>query len=133
MSNILKHYGIPGMRWGIRRSTTSGVGGSTAKLGKAKTAADEGSKIAGEGVNITRSLGNAKAAKRKEDLSKLSDDELRSRINRMNLEQQYSNLNGSQVSKGQVYARSALEVTGSVLAIGSSAVAIVLAMKKIKE
>jgi hypothetical protein len=129
------------MRWGIRRSNPSGGGPISSRIkkttpdqiGKAKSAADEGSKIAKEGVNITKSIGDIRSARRKEDFSNLSDSELRARIDRLTLEQRYATLSGSQVSKGQVYAKSAMEVTGSVLAIGSSAMAIALAMKKIKE
>lgn len=135
----LKHYGIMGMKWGVRRGSSSGGSTSSklrkvtpAQLGKVKTAADEGSRISREGGNLVRTYNNVKNARRAEDLSKLSDAELKSKIDRMNLEQQYSNLSGAKVSKGQVYAKSALETTGSVLAIGSSAVAIALAMKQMK-
>lgn len=121
----LKHFGVKGMRWGIRRSTPT-------QMSKAKTAADEGSRISKEGSNLVKTYGSVRNARKSEDLSKLSDAELKSKIDRMNLEQQYSNLNSSQVSKGQVYARSALEVAGSVLAIGSSAMTIALAMHKLK-
>ena len=62
----------------------------------------------------------------------MSDEELRAKVNRMNLEQQYSSLNANQVSKGQSYAQSTLEITGSVLAIGASAAAILLAAKQLK-
>ena len=58
MSNILQHYGIKGMRWGVRRSRPSGSGGSVLskvrkatpnQIGKAKSTADEGAKITKEG------------------------------------------------------------------------------------
>ena len=120
MSNILQHHGIKGMRWGVRRSRPSGSGGSvlskvkkasTDQMEKTKSAADEAHKISKEGVSITKAIGSARKARRGEDLSKLSDAELKSRIDRMALEQRYSTLTGSQVSKGEVYARSALEVT----------------------
>ena len=140
-NNTLIHYGIKGMRWGVRRSRPSGSGGlvlskvkkaSADQMEKTKSAADEAHKISKEGVSITKAIGSARKARRGEDLSKLSDAELKSRIDRMALEQRYSTLTGSQVSKGEVYARSALEVTGSILAIGSSAAAIALAMKQMK-
>jgi hypothetical protein len=52
VSNTLLHYGIKGMRWGIRRSNPSGGGPISSRIkkttpdqiGKAKSAADEGSK-----------------------------------------------------------------------------------------
>lgn len=56
------------------------------------------------------------------DYSGLSDAELRSRVNRLQLEQQYSNLNKPGMSKGQVYVKEAIEMiaTGSIV-IGSIA------------
>ena len=112
MSNILQHYGVKGMRWGVRRSRSSGSGGSVLskvrkatpnQIGKAKSTVDEGAKITKEGSNIAKSVGNIRKTRQREDLSKLSDTELRSRIDRMTLEQRYNTLSGSRVSKGQSY------------------------------
>lgn len=75
----------------------------------------------------------SKSAK-KMNLSKMSDKELRDRINRANLERQYNEIfaKPSRVSKGRQFARSALDTTGTVLAVGSSALAIALAWKELK-
>ena len=144
MNNELIHYGVPGMRWGIRRSRSLHFSPqiekqfkkkndtSVEKLKAAKTSSDHASKITEEGLKIHDAIRGAKAARRREDLSQLSDAELKAKITRMNLEQQYNNLNSNQVSKGQAYARSTLEIAGSVLAIGSSAVGIALAVKQLK-
>lgn len=137
-NNELKHVGVLGMRWGRRSASSGGGKGATKKkltdkeLDTARTVSSTSSGIAKEGVNISKSMSDIKNTKNKENLSKYTDSELKDRVSRMNLEQQYSSLNSSQTTKGQSYAKSALEITGSVLAIGSSAIAIALAMKQLK-
>lgn len=71
---------------------------------------------------------------KKLDLSKMSDKELRDRINRANLERQYNDMfaDPGRVSKGRQYARSFLDGAGTVLTVGSSALAIALAYKELK-
>ena len=134
----LFHYGIPGMHWGRRSGRTTSTNAKSkkkmteAQLNAAKNVSGTSSGVAREGVNIVNSVSNIKNTKHKEDLSKYTDSELKERVARLNLEQQYSNLHGSQTTKGQSYARSTLEITGSVLAIGSSAIGIALAMKQLK-
>jgi hypothetical protein len=74
--------------------------------------------------------------KKKMDLSNMTDQQLRERINRANLERQYNDLFGEpaqvQVSKGRKFAQDALEVGGTVLAVGSSALGIALAIKELR-
>lgn len=57
------------------------------------------------------------ARRQNEEISKMSDDELRRKINRMNLEKQYRDLSPKQVSKGQAVVRETLEVAGSIAGI----------------
>lgn len=71
--------------------------------------------------------------KTKLDLSEMSDKELREEINRAYLERQYNDLFAPQKStRGREYAGKILETTGSVLAIGSSALGIALAIKELR-
>lgn len=78
-----------------------------------------------------------KSSPQKMDLSQMSDKELRDRINRELLEQQYSKLfadtSATQVSKGRAVLQDTLDVAGSVLAITGSALSIALAIKKLKD
>lgn len=69
----LKHYGVLGMRWGVRK----GKGTPTAK----PSGSDGGEKKI-----------KGKTSTKKEDVKKLTDKQLRDKLNRMNMEQQYSSL-----------------------------------------
>lgn len=79
---------------------------------------------------------SSKPKKERMDLSNITDQELRQRINRELAERQYNDLFGKEtkpaVSKGRQYLRTILDVAGDVLAVGSSAVAIALAIKEFK-
>lgn len=68
------------------------------------------------------------------DLTKMTDQQLRDRINREQLERQYNQMfaKPATVSRGREYAEKVLSVTGSVLAIGSSALAIALSIKELR-
>lgn len=75
------------------------------------------------------------SSKKKMDLSNMTDKELRDSITRANLERQYTDLYGEEnrrVSKGREYAKAVLDTAGTVLALGSSALAIALAIKELK-
>lgn len=77
-----------------------------------------------------------KPTTKKMDLSKMSDKEMRDRINRELLEQQYNKLFSEQspaaISKGRAYVQSTLEVAGTVLGLTSSALGIALAIHELK-
>lgn len=83
----LKHFGIPGMRWGVRRDRTSGR--------KPKGSED---------YRATKQL-------RKKKLQDLSNKELQTLNNRLQLEQQYKNLTKKKLSVGQKKVK---EVLGKI-------------------
>lgn len=70
------------------------------------------------------------------DLSKMSDKELRDRINRELLEQQYnklfSEIEQPTISKGRQIVSNVLSVSGSALAVTGSALAIALSIKELR-
>lgn len=90
-----------------------------------------------EVVNLGKEIEKAsRPAKqyKKVDSSSLSDAELRARINRLNMEKQYSDLmqEPEKISNGRKIAKDILEYTGAVLGIASASLGIALAVRKLK-
>ena len=96
MDNELYHYGILGMRWGIRKSR-SGSGGSK-KTSKKRTASDD----AKDAMSL-----------KKKKVYEMSNAELRRLNDRQNLERTYRQNNKSIIAKGLAV------VTGSAALLGT--------------
>lgn len=102
---------------------------------RSKRLVDSSSDLVRQVKNIERET-RPKATKKQMDLSNMTDKEMREKINRKLLEQQYNNLFGKEtaptISRGREYATSFLDTAGAVLTVGSSALAIALAVKELK-
>ena len=80
-NNELMHHGILGMKWGVRRARrASGKNLASFKKKKIK-----------------------QTSEKKKPLNKMTDEELRSAINRLELEKRYRDLSPKQVSKGKKF------------------------------
>lgn len=104
------------------------------KIEKTKKVVDATSNMVNQAKNLNRESVRTHSTKEKLDLSEMTDKDLRDRINRTNLERQYTDLFAKEqptVLKGQEFATKCLEIGGSVLAIGSSALGIALAIKEL--
>lgn len=110
MDDELYHYGVKGMKWGIRR-TPAQLGHDVSKRAK-KVGSAVGSTLKKAGSSTISAIKSRQAAKknskelkkiRKKPLSEMSDDELRKTIQRMQLEQQYANLQPKKVSAGKKF------------------------------
>lgn len=101
-------------------------------LSRAKRLADESVGLTNKVKNtVNNSIRNT--PKQKMDLSSMNDKQMRDEINRAILERQYNDMFAPKKStRGREYALKTLEVAGSVLAIGSSALGIALAIKELK-
>jgi len=99
--NSLTHYGILGMKWGVRRSQ--------AELDRAAGRTGKASKKSEDYVK-SREL-------KKRGKKNLSTQELKDLNNRLQLEQQYDNLNPNIIKRGDAAAKTVLAVIGTVSSI----------------
>lgn len=75
----------------------------------------------------------SRTKRQKMDLSNMSDQEMRSQINRAILEKQYNDMFAPQrQSRGREFTKNVLENAGTALAVTSSALGIALAIKELK-
>lgn len=89
-SDALYHHGIKGMRWGIRRFQNKD--GSLTPAGQKRRSRLEGELAQLKGKKTRSKAGETKTKKeepRKKTVSEMTDDEVRARINRMQLEKNY--------------------------------------------
>lgn len=94
----LKHYGVLGMKWGVRKDRSKG---STRKRKSKST--------------VSADYKTAKALK-KRGTKNLSNEEMRKVIERMNLEKQYKNLSKRELTSGEKWARRVLAGIATVYA-----------------
>lgn len=160
-TNELQHWGIKGMKWGVRRyqnkdGTLTPAGQkrynndihdlSEEKAKKYKANPDKwvsddlksSRKLADETTGLTNKLKSAvdndirNTPKTKMDLSEMTDQQMRDEINRAILEKQYNDMFAPQKStRGREIVSSVLETTGTVLGIGSSALGIAIAIRQL--
>ncbi|MBO7450664.1 MAG: hypothetical protein J6U54_09870 [Clostridiales bacterium] len=101
---------------------------------------EEWKKISETGEKLVRSASDIEKLTRpktkKFDLSNMTDAELRAQINRWQMEDTYSRLKSErseEISKGRKTIQNILEYAGPTLALTSSALAIAVSIKKLKE
>ncbi len=89
---FLAHYGILGMKWGVRRFQNKD--GSRTPAGKKRYDGEEG--------NTTKSSSGTRTVTRSR-LSDVSDEQLRKMINRIEMEKKYANLTRKEKSVGEKF------------------------------
>ncbi|GHU53525.1 hypothetical protein AGMMS49975_11800 [Clostridia bacterium] len=150
MEDTLIHHGILGMKWGVRR-TPSQLGYSKGMSSKTKKVIDNYNKMSDGDFKAKYKTSKSTYAKRvdkygdpymnaplaklgkklsaknvekkkKVKLADMSDDELKARISRLNLEQQYSKLAPSIIDRGKTYAKNGLKIAGGAAALTTAAI-----------
>lgn len=133
----LCHYGVKGMKWGVRRTAQQLRTAKNLRTEKklrsykdisreTKTATDAASRIVGGSGR------NKLSKQQKKHVNAMSDAELRAKLNRMNMEQQYADLNPSRTTRGRAAVASFLETAGNIITIAGSAAGIMLAAKQLR-
>ena len=97
MDDVLIHYGILGMKWGVRRYQNKD--GSLTSAGKKRYSNND---------NIKEAPQKNTEEPKKKSVKDMSDEELRREVNRMQLEQNYLKMTGQNIEKGKSAAEIAL-------------------------
>ena len=139
----LQHHGIKGMKWGKRRFQNAD--GTLTPLGRfryGKATTEDYTELHGK---VEKASGFVKSAQKyqsekdhkeyeekiKTDLKNMTDEELRQVVNRLNMEERYTQVMRSrEVEAGKSATSEWLEKAGSALAIASSALGMAVTMKQ---
>lgn len=96
----LMHYGVPGMKWGVRRTP--------AQLGRKKTSSSKslfGKKKPKPKPKAKSESSKKETAPKPKSVKEMSDEELSTAISRLQLEQKYKELSPQKVSTGKVVTK----------------------------
>lgn len=113
-SDELYHHGIKGQRWGIRRYQNKD--GTLTPAGKKRVAHEDYTK-----------------AHTKKSVQEMSDSELKSRLNRLQMEDNYNRLSNTRKSKGKKYVDKLIKAGTTVATVTTTALTIYNNMDKINK
>ena len=116
----LYHYGVLGMKWGVRRyRNKDGTLTSAGKKKRKEDSKETSNKRSKVSSNITKSSKSALSkgnTQRSKSLKEMSDDELKAKIERLNLENRYKELmrssNPPKSSEGKIFVKNILKKSG---------------------
>lgn len=129
-NQYLMHYGVKGMKWGVRKDRYEKAFRPGPK--GTPSAAERTTRATGDILSATKRLVSRKKMRPKQDYSHLSNSELQKRINRLQMEQRYSDLTNPTLSRRKQKVVDFLDVAGDFMAIGASAALIGTQVYKIK-
>ena len=156
MSNYIKHHGVKGQKWGVRRfqnkdGTLTPAGkkkyGSKdnfdkqypedvkKSINKAKSGLNKASDVVDKAKDINaKKVKKAQEAQIKKDISEMTDQELQKIVNRLNMEERYKQVMNSRAAEnGKDRVSKVLEYAGTTLAVGVGAMELMLKMQEMKK
>lgn len=108
----LYHHGVLGMKWGIRRYQNKDGSLTTAGKKRAAKMKEEYTQLTGKKLRRSPDKAKELSEPKKKSVSELSDDELRSKVNRLQLEKTYldldrqvSSLTPKHISAGEKFVK----------------------------
>lgn len=124
MAENVIHYGVKGMKWGVRKQRPTSSGKRKGKTNAQRIY---------ERVTKKKTAEKAKPAmtSRRKKASEMSDDELRKVISRMQMERTYAQLTTKEISKGRKFVNEVLYNSAKATATTYTTKAMTKAIEKL--
>ena len=123
MDNELYHHGVKGMKWGVRKTPVRSSSGNPRKR-KSNTLSLFKKKKTTRNTSVAKS-----SPTQTKSIKDMSDDELRKKIERVQLEQDYLQLDPKAVSRGKRITKRVMDdmIVPAAVDIGKQAVKSIMA------